>query len=299
METRAAYVAVGAFVLALLVGLVVAVMWLAHGQFTRKMVRYDTYFARVVTGLVDGSPVRISGVQVGHVVDVALDPKNPSRVRVTMEVAANAPIRSDSVASLEVQPLTGSAAIEITPGSIKAPPLQVKEGQKYPVIWSRESEMQMLVQSLPHLLENIVTVTDKLSQVMNEKNRAALTDTLANLNRVTSVAAAHSDDIDRLLSESAADAKELRQTIGAMNDATRRLDKVADQAGVAIRNINGMVQENRKPLRDFTRNGLDELRQLVANTQTLVRAMTRTVDAIDRNPSRLLYGDQRGGYRPQ
>ncbi len=299
METRAAYVAVGAFVLVLLLGLVVAVMWLAHGQFNRKMVRYDTYFARVVTGLVDGSPVRISGVQVGHVVNVALDPKDPSRVRVTMEVAANAPIRSDSVASLEVQPLTGSAAIEITPGSIKAPPLQVKDGQKYPVIWSRESEMQMLVQSLPHLLENIVTVTDKLSQVMNEKNRAALTDTLANLNRVTSVAAAHSDDIDRLLNESAADAKALRQTIGAMNDAARRLDKVTDQAGVAIRNINGMVQENRRPLRDFTRNGLDELRQLVANTQILVRAMTRTVDAIDRNPSRLLYGDQRGGYRPQ
>lgn len=298
METRAAYVAVGAFVLVLLLGLVVAVMWLAHGQLTRKMIRYDTYFSHVVTGLVDGSPVRISGVQVGQVVNVVLDPEDPSRVRVTMEVAANAPIRSDSIASLEVQPLTGSAAIEISPGSLKAPPLQVKTGQKYPVIWSHQSEMQMLVQSLPHLLENIVTVTNKLSHVMNEKNRDALANTLANLSRVTSVAAAHSGDLDHLLTESAADAKDLRQATSAMNDAARRLDKVAEQAGIAFRSINEMVQENRKPLRDFTKNGLDELRQLVVNTQTLVRAMTRTVDAIDRNPSRLLYGSQHGGYRP-
>jgi len=71
METRAAYVAVGTFVLALSIGVVIAVLWLAHAQFNEAKTRYDIYFAYVGTGLGQGSPVRISGVTVGRVVRVA------------------------------------------------------------------------------------------------------------------------------------------------------------------------------------------------------------------------------------
>src|SRR5215469_15041407 len=115
METRAGYVVVGTFVLALIAGLVVAVLWVARGQLAQQQTTYDIYFATVAAGLVEGSAVQISGVQVGRVAAVALDPRNPQRVRVTVEVRGDAPIRSDSVASIEMAALTGSAWIEITP----------------------------------------------------------------------------------------------------------------------------------------------------------------------------------------
>ena len=63
--------------------------------------------------------------------------------------------------------------------------------------------------------------------------------------------------------------------------------------------FDALVKENRAPLKEFTSGGLDQLRQLVAETHTLVTAMTRAVDGLERDPSSLLYGDRREGYRPQ
>ena len=68
METRAHYVAVGGFVLAVVTLAFVAVLWLGRvelggGQFTR----YDIYFKGAVTGLSEGSAVLYNGVRVGRV----------------------------------------------------------------------------------------------------------------------------------------------------------------------------------------------------------------------------------------
>lgn len=299
METRAAYVAVGTFVLALSIGVLVAVLWLAHAQFNEEKTRYDIYFAYVGTGLVQGSPVRISGVTVGRVVRVGLDPDNPGRVRVTIEVNGDAPIRSDSVASIEITSLTGGAAVEVTPGSRGAPPIQITDNEPYPVIWSRESDIQQLVASIPDLLNKISDLTVRLSNTVDDKNRAALASTLENLSKVTAVAAARSDDIDHLIVDGAGDMKDLKQAIASLNDAALRVDKLAVNAGDAVRDFQGLVNENRAPLKRFTENGLDELQQLVTRTNALVDSMSRAVDALNRDPSRLLYGDRRQGYRPQ
>ncbi len=299
METRAAYVAVGTFVLALVVSLLVVVLWLAHAQFNEDKARYDIYFASVGTGLVQGSPVRVSGVQVGRVVRVALDPQNPARVRVTVEVGADAPIRSDSVASIEITALTGGAAVEITPGSKSAPPIQMTADETYPVIWSRESDIQQVVASIPDLLAKIMDLTERLSATVDDRNRASFAATLDNLSRVSAVAAARSNEIDRLFVDGAADMKDLKAAIASINDAATRVDKVAATAGDAVRDIQGLVQDNRAPLKQFTENGLDELQQLLAQANTLVASMTRTVDLLERDPSRLIYGDRRQGYRPQ
>jgi phospholipid/cholesterol/gamma-HCH transport system substrate-binding protein len=298
METRAAYVAVGTFVLALSIGVVIAVLWLAHAQFNEAKTRYDIYFAYVGTGLGQGSPVRISGVTVGRVVRVGLDSDNPGRVRVTVEVDADAPIRSDSVASIEITSLTGGAAVEVTPGSKSAPPIQMTGTEPNPIIWSRESDIQQLVASFPQLLNKVTDLTVRLSDTLDDKNRAALAATLDNLSKVTAVAAAHSNDIDQLIVNGAADMKDLKQAITSLNDAAVRVDTLAANAGDAVNDFRGLVRDNRAPLKDFTQNGLDELRQLLAQTSTLVATMNRTMNSIERDPSLLLYGDRRQGYRP-
>ena len=306
METRAGYVVVGTFVLVLIAGLVVAVLWVARGQLSQQQTHYDIYFASVAAGLVEGSPVQISGVQVGRVAAVALDPRNPQRVHVTVEVRTDAPIRSDSVASIEIQVLTGSAWIEITPGSSTAPPIEVSDDQLYPVIWSRDSEIQKVVSSLPDLLAKLTDVTARVASTLDEKNRASLAATLDNLQRVSAAAASHSDDIERLLTESAADAQALRAAIDNIDHAVRRVDAATaqasdtlHQAGDAFRDVDTLVKDNQVALKDFTQNGLGELRPLVARTDTLVTEMTHAVDKIEGDPSSLLYGDRRQGYRPQ
>jgi phospholipid/cholesterol/gamma-HCH transport system substrate-binding protein len=299
METRASYIAVGAFVIVVLTGLVIAALWFIRGQLNENTTRYETYFASVGSGLSAGSPVRVNGVQLGRVVEVGLDPDNPTRVRVTMDVSSNAPIRSDSVASLEIQSLAGTTAIEISAGTKDAPPIQIQPGQSYPVVWSRASNLSQVVDAVPNLVVKLTELLDRLQDLVNDKNRQSFADTLDNLSQLTAVAAAHREDLAHLLEDSATDAHALQQAIANLNDMTKKLDQIADQTGTTVRNLNDTVQENRVPLKNFTQNGLQQFQQLAVDMRGLVAELSRTVNTLDRDPSRLIYGDRREGYRPQ
>jgi phospholipid/cholesterol/gamma-HCH transport system substrate-binding protein len=216
-----------------------------------------------------------------------------------MDIDAHAPIRSDSVASLEIQSLAGTTAIEISAGTKEAPPIEIADDHRYPVIWSRESNLNQIVDAVPNLLLKITALTDELQEVVNEKNRQSIADTLDNLSQLTAVAAAHREDLAHLLEDSATDARDLHQSIANLNDMTKKLDQIADQANTAVRNLNGAVQENRVPLKDFTQNGLQQFQELAVDIRGLVAELSRTVNTLDHDPSRLIYGDRREGYRPQ
>src|SRR5580704_4326668 len=134
METKANYVAVGAFVLACVIGLVVTILWLAGAQYSQEYSYYQTYFKGPVTGLGKGTITRYNGIEVGRVTDLQFNPADPQSVIVTLQVQPNLQIREDSEASIESQGLTGGTYVEISGGTAKSPLLVAKSGQKYPVI---------------------------------------------------------------------------------------------------------------------------------------------------------------------
>ena len=109
METRASHVAVGTFVLLLLLGLTGFVVWISKFQQAADLKRYDILFEEAVTGLELDSNVRYRGVPVGRVQDIRIDPANIERIRVTIEVRGDTPVKVDTKASLELQGLTGGS----------------------------------------------------------------------------------------------------------------------------------------------------------------------------------------------
>src|SRR5471030_544040 len=124
METRAHYVIVGSFVIAVLIGVFIAVIWLVGGQFQREGAIYDIYFRGSVSGLGEGAVVRYKGVPIGRVLGIRLDPENVERIRVRVEIDSRTSIKEDAVAELEAQGITGLAFVQITGGS-NASPAQV------------------------------------------------------------------------------------------------------------------------------------------------------------------------------
>src|SRR5471030_586048 len=135
METRAHYVAVGAFVIVILIGVFISVIWLVGGQYQREGAIYDIYFRGSVSGLGDGAAVRYKGVPVGRVMNIRLDPENVERIRVRVEIDTSTPIKEDAVAELEAQGITGLVFVQIT-GSNSSPVLQTREDKRYPIIAS-------------------------------------------------------------------------------------------------------------------------------------------------------------------
>lgn len=317
METRANYVAVGTFVLVVLIGFVVVVLWLARVEFNREFSYYDIYFNGSVTGLAQGSEVRYNGIRIGRVTEIRIDPQNLQQVRATIELDQTALIKADAVASLEVQGLTGSAYIEISGGSQNAPPLEVQPGQRYPVIASQQSGLQRVFASAPEVLARLLEVADKLNDILDEKNRTAIAETLDNVRRLTAVAAGRAGDVDSVITDAAAAMRELRGTLtsadqtldelrqlvgehGEARDALQAIDGASRKLDKLITDLDSLVQENRGPVRDFAQGGLNQLSQLIVDARTLVAELTRLGDEIERDPARfLLGGDRREGYRPR
>ena len=124
METRANYLLVGSFVLALTVGLIGFVIWLAKVQFDTQFSRYDIFFESSVTGLQVGGQVKYRGITVGEVTSISIDPTDVTRVLVTIEIEAGTPVRDDTVATLNLLSLTsGALFVQLAGGSNEAPAL--------------------------------------------------------------------------------------------------------------------------------------------------------------------------------
>src|SRR5689334_14670795 len=153
MESRANYVATGAFVLLVLAGIVVAALWLAGAQLNTRYAVFQTRVSGSVSGLDAGAPVRLNGIGIGRVASIQQDPQNPGDVIVLLQIRQDATIRSDSVASLEMQGLTGGRYVEVSGGTLASPRLTAAAGQRYPTIASRPSSLDALFASAPELMK--------------------------------------------------------------------------------------------------------------------------------------------------
>ncbi len=282
METKANYVAVGAFVLACMLGLVITMLWLAGIQYSQEYAYFQTNFTGPVTGLGKGTTVRYNGIEVGHVDDLRFDPNNPQVVNARLQVQPNLKIRTDSVSSIESEGLTGGAYVEISGGSQNAPVLTAKEGQNYPVIKSSPSALQKLAAGAPELLAKLNLAADKINVVLNDDNQKSFAHILANLDRTTGTLARRSGDIDSAIVDLSKASKALPGTIA---DADLSVKKIGQTSA---------------DVDDFVKgDGLAQLTALIADTRRLVVSLNKLSDELNRQPTKLLFGDRRKGYAPK
>lgn len=289
METNANYVAVGAFVLACVIGLVVTILWLAGIQYSQEYAYYQAYFKGPVTGLGKGTVTRYNGIEIGRITDLEFDPQDPQRVIVTMQVQPNLNIRNDSVASIESQGLTGGSYVEISGGTASAPLLVAQADQRYPVIRTKQSTFAQLEQSAPELVAKLDIATSRLNDLLSENNRRAIAHVLSNLDETTTVIAKGSADINATIANANKAAANLSQasvdlkpTLQQVDLTLQKYDRVADDADAFI---NG--------------DGLSQLSDLIAQTRRLVGSLTQFSDQLNHQPTKLLFGDRRKGYEPK
>jgi phospholipid/cholesterol/gamma-HCH transport system substrate-binding protein len=285
METKANYVAVGAFVLISVIGLVIALLWLAGAQYREEYSYYRTYFYGPVTGLGKGTTVRYNGIEVGRVSQLDFDPSDPKRVIVTMQVSPSVPIHNDSLASIASEGLTGGSYVEIDGGSKSAPILVPGPEGEMPVIRSKPSTLQQIEQSAPELMAKLNHAADQLNNILSDENRKALTGTLNHLDNLTAVLDKRGPDIDRALRNIATasdalngDLGDLHQVLGHADQAVVKFDRVATDLDTQVNSA--------------------QLAQFVTQSRALVQSLTALSNKLEREPTGLIFGDRRKGYTP-
>ena len=113
MEPKVNYLLAGSFVVVLGLVALGLVVWLGKADYRGVYDRYDTYMRQSVSGLSVNSAVKYRGVDVGRVKEIALNPENTEEVRLSLDILQGTPIKTDTVATLETQGLTGLATLNL------------------------------------------------------------------------------------------------------------------------------------------------------------------------------------------
>jgi len=333
METRASYTLVGAFVLVLMLGMAGFVIWLAKFDSTVRYTNYQVLFSGSVAGLSIDSPVNYLGIPVGTVRTIEIDPFNVERIRVVIQVNSTTPVKTDSVASLEQQGITGVAYVELSGGSESAPDLEPAPGEAMATIASKESALQELFASAPEVLKSANELLDRANKLLDEKNRAAISETLANIATFSDELAKHSAAIGDIIEDGRATFSNIEQTTEeikilsadfkkSLEEITTNVNATLTQLDTTLATVNTAVEasdpkltamlqsftqtsntanailaENRVAFRDFTDTGLYEFGQFIVDARALVATLSQIAQQLERDPASFLLGGNQSGYQ--
>ncbi|MDH3461933.1 MAG: MlaD family protein, partial [Burkholderiaceae bacterium] len=183
MEVEARYTWVGAAVLALIAALVGAVVWLENIGGEDDFNRYAIHFEQqALDGLEVGADVSLRGIKVGRVEEYALSGESLNRVRVEVRVDRRAPVRTNTVAVVSRNFVTGIAAITlVNTEPIGGPLVAVPAGERYPVIGEGRSDLEEIAGRVNEVGEIASIALNNINQLLNADNREALIATIRNL----------------------------------------------------------------------------------------------------------------------
>ena len=281
METRSNHVLVGAVVLILLTMLALFTVWLARvGGGHEK--EYDVFFKQGVDGLAKGSPVSFSGVPVGQVEDIALWPKDPQFVRVRLKVKDETPVLLGTTATI-VGSFTGVSTITLD-GAVKgAPPIACPEANPeqvcpmgVPVIPPKAGGVAALLSSAPQLLERVTTLTERLADVLSDRNQNSIAAILDSTNRLTDALADRGPEI-------AASLAETRIAIQRAGVASQQIgDLAATTNGVLANDIQPTIQQLNRTIASAQKSA-DTLNEAIGDAKPGLQAFSKQTSS--RHPS--------------
>ena len=300
MERNAHYALVGLASTILFVGAVVFVVWLARFQFTKAYDLYDVDFKGPVRGLSSGGEVFFNGIKVGEVTKLNLDSANPNRVVARIRVSSDAPVRVDSVASLEPLGVTGVNYIQITAGTLSRPLLKaVTPAGEVPVVHSAQSQLESILEGGGDVLARAVEALDRVNKLLSDQNIRELSGTLSDIHAITTQAKSQT----QLLADLDATMRSLNDTSGKIGklsadadtlvngDARRTLANldaaVGEIRGTAVQ-VRGAVGQIAGPAGDFATTGLPQLSRAVVSLQRAAESLDRLVGEVEQNPRGLV-----------
>ena len=168
MESDKKYFLEGLFVIVLSIALALFFVWLGRTG-NKDDVLYRIYFEESVSGLNLGDPVKYLGVDIGLVDALAIDPEDPGQVQVDVKLHKDAPIKTDTRATLQFKGITGAYFIELKGSTEDAKTLlSVTEPGEIPEIESKKSTFNTLMEELPKVVAKFSAIEDQTKKVITD-----------------------------------------------------------------------------------------------------------------------------------
>jgi phospholipid/cholesterol/gamma-HCH transport system substrate-binding protein len=283
MEPKREQIFVGLFVI-VATAVLVATVFALTGAFQPAAKVLHAKFNNAA-GLEPGASVRYAGGEkIGRVEKLEIDPSDPTRIDMSFSVQKDVPVKTDShVTILSFSPL-GDNHLEVKAGSPKAPIAQTGAlliADPYIGLSDVTSQINDMVPQAKELMGNlnnrVVELREtilRVNDLINEKNRANVSASLANLNGML-----------------AENRPQLKSTLHNVNAASEKIQplidqmrKTLDQANATLKNVDGVIGENRQDLRA----SIVKLRETLDTVTDLTQKIDQTLDVNSENIDEIL-----------
>jgi phospholipid/cholesterol/gamma-HCH transport system substrate-binding protein len=287
METRANYVLIGVFTLAVVVGVFGFVYWFQNIGGTGERAFYRVQFEGSVSGLRTGATVLFNGIKVGEVTELKLDPKKPKQVIAGISIDKNVAVRDDTEIGLEFQGLTGISALSLKGGDPAKPALVGAKSAKddQPLLIAPPGATQDVTQAAREALRKV--------QDLIEDNQKSIKSALENIDKFSATLVRNSDHIDNSLAS-------IDKFTGALGRNADRIDNIV----VGLENLTGGkdgkagdINEAARSIKTLADNLDKRTEELTGYIGRLAKTGTRTLTTIDKaaknfdaDPSRIIWG---------
>jgi len=322
METRSNQILVGSVTLGLIAALVVFIVWLSQvGDGGEKT--YDVFFTQSVEGLAKGSQVTFSGVPVGSIESINLVPDSPQFIRVRIKVREDTPVYEGSTATIRGVGFTGVSQIQLDPeetpepGKARRPrreiacPEQNPESEcpyGVPVIPTKPGALGQLLNTAPELLERVSTLTERLTELLSDRNQESIAGILDNLEEVSRNLAERSPEIAATLAEARVAIRQAGDAADRIGQLAGTTDAMLNQDGRPMINdlratlrraertmgeLEGAIGDARPGIQAFSNQTLPEVGQLIRDLRSTSESLREITDRLNQRGVGGVIGGQR------
>ncbi|MDL0433024.1 MlaD family protein [Marinobacter sp. TBZ242] len=303
MEPRAHHVLIGLFTLIFLASALLFALWLGKTSSDRDYAWYEVVFDRGVSGLSEGSPVKYSGIEVGDVYRLSLDPDDPRNVRALVRVYSDVPIKEDTRAGLALTNITGSMSIELeggTPGS------RTLEGDREspPTIHAEPSALNTFMATSEKLFAKLDKVLTNANSMVSPENAQNLSRSLQNIETLSSDLLEQREDLSRLVTSFDQLSKQTEATLETFRSfgmtANSMLDNEGRQLFATAQSAMNSLEASTTRLEQLTaRNegaldqgmqGFGELAPAMRELRNTLRSLNNVVYRFEDDPAGMLLG---------
>lgn len=318
MESKAHYTLIGTFVLVFLLAGLSFFLWLSGNAYDQEFDEYVVSFDAPVRGVQESAEVRFSGIKVGEVTQIRLDPDNPNKVLVKIEVFEDTPVDVKSYGQLEAQGLTGLNYVQIFSGGVDLPLAKDADVKGAYVVEGRRSQIDSLLDDGGSVVESVQKTLNSVLRTLDDKSIQSFQTILSNIEQITSEYAAEPlkasrleqtlANIDRAAKDVSVASVSVDQTaldtrltinndfaplVRSLNNTVTELDATIVSIRTLAERSTGLVDTTNGAVTDFSAGSLKKIEDTTVELKELLTTLNRVADELERNPAQFIVGEKR------
>lgn len=290
MVSKAVKIRLGIF---MVIGLTLIVLFVALVAGNRLVQKRDIYYVEFenysVAGLQVGGAVNYQGIKVGRVEDIKINPRDVTKIILTLSLDHGTPIKQDTEAILVFVGITGVKAVELRGGTNEASFLKTKA-----YIKTGSSAIDDVADRAMSIAEKVDQIASNLAALTDEENRRNIAeilrqssllieDTRNNLSTTINSIAQLSDNAVKITSDASTKLDEISENLNRnMNELTTTTTRNIDQISLAATtNLDSIGLTTKNSIQSLTGNLNRDLEALTSSLNTAINDINRqTTDLL-------------------